>query len=68
MKFGINTFIWSLTYDDAVEQVLPLIREKGFDGIEVAVFRARNCRRSESAGQRKLKVSNATHAPCWSMA
>ncbi|HEX3880788.1 MAG TPA: sugar phosphate isomerase/epimerase family protein [Bryobacteraceae bacterium] len=40
MKFGINTFIWSLNYDDAVEQVLPLIRENGFDGIEVAVFRA----------------------------
>jgi D-psicose/D-tagatose/L-ribulose 3-epimerase len=40
MKFGINTFIWSLNYDDAVEELLPSIKQEGFDGIEIAVFRA----------------------------
>jgi D-psicose/D-tagatose/L-ribulose 3-epimerase len=39
MKLGINTYIWSAAYDDSVEQVLPLIKEHGFDGIEFPVFR-----------------------------
>ncbi len=59
MKFGINTFIWSLTYDDAVEQVLPLIREKGFDGIEVAVFRA-----AELPAQRIRRATEAQGLEC----
>lgn len=40
MKFGANTFIWSAAYDQAVEEVLPRIKEAGFDGIEVPLFRA----------------------------
>ena len=40
MKFGANTFIWSASYDQAVEEVLPRIKEAGFDGIEVPLFRA----------------------------
>ena len=59
MKFGINTFIWSLTYDDAVEQVLPLIRENGFDGIEVAVFRA-----AELPAQRIRRATEAQGLEC----
>jgi len=39
MKFGANTFIWSAAYDQAVEEVLPRLKEAGFDGIEVPLFR-----------------------------
>jgi D-psicose/D-tagatose/L-ribulose 3-epimerase len=38
MKFGVNTFIWSGQYDRTVEAQLPLIKENGFDGIEVPLF------------------------------
>jgi D-psicose/D-tagatose/L-ribulose 3-epimerase len=40
MKFGVNTFIWSAACDQTVSDLLPLIREKGFDGVEVPLFRA----------------------------
>jgi D-psicose/D-tagatose/L-ribulose 3-epimerase len=39
MKLGVNTLIWSAAYDDAVEEVLPAIKEQGFDGIEFPIFR-----------------------------
>ncbi len=39
MKFGANTLIWSAEYDSSVEEVLPAIKEAGFDGIEFPVFR-----------------------------
>jgi D-psicose/D-tagatose/L-ribulose 3-epimerase len=39
MKFGVNTLIWSATYDHSVRALLPLIKEWGFDGVEVPVFR-----------------------------
>ena len=40
MKFGVNTLIWSAAYDNSVEELLPTIKEKGFDGIEFPIFRA----------------------------
>lgn len=39
MKFGVNTFIWSSACDQTVEDLLPLIKAKGFDGVEVPLFR-----------------------------
>jgi D-psicose/D-tagatose/L-ribulose 3-epimerase len=39
MKFGVNTFIWSAEYDQRVEALLPQIKENGFDGVEVPLFR-----------------------------
>lgn len=39
MKFGVNTMIWSGEYDSQVRKLLPLIKEKGFDGIEIPLFR-----------------------------
>lgn len=39
MKFGANTLIWSGACDRAVEDVLPLIKEHGFDGVELPLFR-----------------------------
>ena len=38
MKFGINTLIWSVEYDSTVEAMLPLIKQNGFDGVEIPVF------------------------------
>jgi D-psicose/D-tagatose/L-ribulose 3-epimerase len=40
MKFGVNTFIWSASYDSAVRALLPTIKEHGLDGVEVPLFRA----------------------------
>jgi D-psicose/D-tagatose/L-ribulose 3-epimerase len=39
MKFGVNTFIWSATFDQSNFGLLPLIKEAGFDGIEVPLLR-----------------------------
>jgi len=39
MKIGVNTMIWSGQYDRQVRDLLPLINEKGFDGIEFPLFR-----------------------------
>lgn len=39
MKFGANTFIWSAQYDATVRAMLPTIKENGFDGVEVPLFR-----------------------------
>jgi D-psicose/D-tagatose/L-ribulose 3-epimerase len=39
MKFGVNTFIWSASFDKSNLPLLPLIKEAGFDGVEVPLFR-----------------------------
>jgi D-psicose/D-tagatose/L-ribulose 3-epimerase len=39
MKFGVNTMIWSGAYDHQIQALLPPIKEKGFDGIEIPLFR-----------------------------
>lgn len=40
MKFGVHTFIWTANYGPADEGILPAIREFGFDGVEIPLFRA----------------------------
>jgi D-psicose/D-tagatose/L-ribulose 3-epimerase len=39
MKFGVNTFIWTASFDRSNFDLLPLAKEKGFDGVEVPMFR-----------------------------
>jgi D-psicose/D-tagatose/L-ribulose 3-epimerase len=39
MKFGVNTFIWTASFDESNLPLLPQIKEHGFDGIEVPLFR-----------------------------
>src|SRR5260370_13137015 len=39
MKFGVNTFIWTASFDRSHLPLLPAIKEHGFDGIEVSLFR-----------------------------
>jgi D-psicose/D-tagatose/L-ribulose 3-epimerase len=38
MKFGVNALIWTANFDSACLPLLPVIKEKGFDGIEFPVF------------------------------
>jgi D-psicose/D-tagatose/L-ribulose 3-epimerase len=40
MKFGINSFLWTENFGPAHFALLPEIRKRGFDGIEVSLFRA----------------------------
>jgi D-psicose/D-tagatose/L-ribulose 3-epimerase len=39
MKFGVNTFIWSGTFDPSNFGLLPTIKEAGFDGVEIPLLR-----------------------------
>lgn len=39
MKFGVNTFIWSATFEKSNLPLLPVIKENGFDGVELPLFR-----------------------------
>ena len=40
MKFGVNTFIWSESFDRSNLPLLPKVKSWGFDGVEVPLFRA----------------------------
>jgi D-psicose/D-tagatose/L-ribulose 3-epimerase len=42
MKFGVNTFIWSGTFDPSNFDLLPMVKEAGFDGVEVPLLRLRD--------------------------
>jgi D-psicose/D-tagatose/L-ribulose 3-epimerase len=39
MKYGVNTLIWSATFEPSHFDLLPIIKEAGFDGIEVPLLR-----------------------------
>jgi D-psicose/D-tagatose/L-ribulose 3-epimerase len=41
VRYGVNTFIWSADYNESVAELFPKLKESGFDGVEVAVFRPR---------------------------
>jgi D-psicose/D-tagatose/L-ribulose 3-epimerase len=38
MKYGVNMFIWTAGFDGSQTHLLPPIKERGFDGIEVPIF------------------------------
>jgi D-psicose/D-tagatose/L-ribulose 3-epimerase len=38
MKFGVNTLIWTAGFDRSNLPLLPAIKERGFDGVEIATF------------------------------
>jgi len=38
MKFGVNALIWTANFDAACLPLLPIIKEKGFDGVELPAF------------------------------
>jgi len=55
MKFGVNTFIWSATFDSSNFGLLPLIKEAGFDGVEVPLLRP------ESFAASSIRRANEAH-------
>ena len=42
MKFGVNTLIWTANFTDENLPLLPVIKQHGFDGVEVALFNLSN--------------------------
>jgi len=38
MKFGVNMFIWTAEFGESDLPLLPTIKERGFDGIEIPIF------------------------------
>ena len=42
MKFGVNLLLWTANFDSSHLPLLPRIREAGFDGIEVPMYKGRD--------------------------
>ena len=38
MKFGVNVFIWTESFDRSQLPLLPRVKAAGFDGVEVPLF------------------------------
>lgn len=43
MKYGINTFLWTANFGQAHLDLLPRIKEMGFDGVELGRFSFHDC-------------------------
>jgi len=56
MKLGVNTFIWSADFDQSNFSLLPIIKEAGFDGVEVPLLRPADF---DAIGIRKATEANA---------
>jgi D-psicose/D-tagatose/L-ribulose 3-epimerase len=61
MKFGVNTFIWSGTFDPSNFGLLPTIKEAGFDGVEIPLLRPKEL---EAASIRKAVEANGLETNC----
>jgi D-psicose/D-tagatose/L-ribulose 3-epimerase len=61
MKFGVNTFIWSGTFDPSNFGLLPTIKEAGFDGVEIPLLRPKDL---QAASIRKAVEANGLETNC----
>ncbi len=61
MKFGVNTFIWSGTFDPSHFGLLPPIKEAGFDGVEIPLLRPKDL---QAASIRKAIEANDLGCNC----
>jgi D-psicose/D-tagatose/L-ribulose 3-epimerase len=61
MKFGVNTFIWSATFDPSNFGLLPTIKEAGFDGVEIPLLRPKDL---QAASIRKAVEANGLGCNC----
>jgi D-psicose/D-tagatose/L-ribulose 3-epimerase len=43
MKYGINTFLWTASFNESNLDLLPRIKAMGFDGVELARFSFADC-------------------------
>jgi D-psicose/D-tagatose/L-ribulose 3-epimerase len=56
LQFGINTFLWASAFGAEQFELLPSIREHGFDGVELPLLRPREFK---SAAIRRALIENA---------
>ena len=61
MIFGVNTFIWAAEFDKSKLPLIPLIKEHGFDGVQVPLFRpadfiAADLRKTAEANSLEISV------------
>ena len=61
MKFGVNTFIWSATFDPSHFGLLPTIKEAGFDGVEIPLLRPKEL---QAASIRRAVEANGLETNC----
>ena len=61
MKFGVNTFIWSGTFDSSNFGLLPTIKDAGFDGVEIPLLRPKEL---QAASIRKAVEANGLETNC----
>lgn len=54
IKYGVTGYLWSAAYDASIEEALPRIKQNGFDGIEIPLFR--------SAGFPSARIQKAAEA------
>jgi D-psicose/D-tagatose/L-ribulose 3-epimerase len=61
MKFGVNTFIWSGSFDPSNFGLLPTIKEAGFDGVEIPLLRPKDL---QASSIRKAVEANGLETNC----
>src|ERR1700733_7985440 len=55
MKFGVNTFIWTASFDRSHFALLPGIKKAGFDGVELPLI---NLHEVDAGAIRKALAEN----------
>jgi len=55
MKFGVNTFIWTASFDQSHFRLLPAIKQAGFDGVELPLI---NPSQVDAPGIRRAVAAN----------
>ncbi len=55
MKFGVNTFIWTASFDRSHFALLPGIKKAGFDGVELPLI---NLAEVDAGAIRKVLAEN----------
>ncbi len=64
MKYGVNTFIWTASFDRSNLHLLPSIKQHGFDAVEIPLFEPREV---EAAEIRRGLEENALECTCCSI-
>ena len=64
MKFGVNTFLWTGNFGPEHFDLLPKIKQNGFDGIEVALIRPVDFKAAEIRKRLRRLAWNAQFVRC----
>jgi D-psicose/D-tagatose/L-ribulose 3-epimerase len=63
IKYGVTGYLWSAAYDNSIEEALPRLKQNGFDGIEIPLFRGAGfpaARIQKAAEAQELKCNVGT--------